>query len=196
MSRKLWMGAVVGAMFLSGCAGTAFVKTSDEQLALGKTSESEIRQKMGTPYREGVVTKNEKQLKTLTYAYANTGGEASGPGVTAAKAQAFYMHQDKLAGYEFISSWKEDSTDFDESRIAQIKKGVSTRSDVLQIMGPPGGKYIYPLIPNQDDEALVYAYNQVKGSAFNLKFYSKMLVVSFSRQGVVTNVEYTSSGEK
>lgn len=196
MSTKLLMSAVVGAVFLTGCAGTSFVKTSDEQLVLGKTSESEIRQKMGTPYREGVVTKNEKQLKTLTYAYASAGGETSAPSVTAAKSQGFYIFQDKLAGYEFVSSWKEDSTDFDETRLSQIKKGVTTRSDVIKIMGPSDGKYIYPLIPNADDEALVYAYNQVKGTAFNLKFYNKILIVSFDKQGIVTNVEYTSSGEK
>lgn len=196
MSKKLFIGIIAGAVFLSGCAGSTFVKTADEQLVLGKTTESEIIQRMGNPYREGVVTKNEKQMKALSYSYANVGGEASAPGVTAAKSQGFYFFQNKLAGHEFVSSWKEDSTDFDEKKIEQIEKLVSTRSNVIDVMGVPGGKYAYPLVQNQDDEAMVYLYNQAKGSAFNMKFYSKLLLVSINKQGVVTNVEYTSSGEK
>ena len=197
MSTHLFISAVIGAVVLSGCAGTAtFVKTPDDQLILGKTSEAEIRQQRGKPYQEGIATKNEKPLKTLSYAYASAGGEGNALDVTAAKSQNFYIFQDKLAGHEFVSSWKEDSTDFDETKIAKIQKDVTTRSEVIKIMGPPGGKYGYPLIPGREDEALVYAYNHVKGSAANLKRYNKLLVVSFNKQGIVTNVEYTSSGEK
>jgi hypothetical protein len=36
----------------------------------------------------------------------------------------------------------------------------------------------------------------VKGSVFDMKFYSKSLIVSFDSNNVVTDVEYLSSGEK
>lgn len=197
MRTHLLFCAVVGAVLLAGCAATTgFVKLPDEQLVLGKTSESEIRQLKGKPYQESTGTKNEKPVKTLSYAYASTGGEANALDVTAAKSQNFHIYQSKLAGHEFVSSWKEDSTDFDETKIKKIQKDVTTRNEVIKIMGPPGGKYRYPLIPGREDEALVYAYNHVKGTAANLKRYNKLLVVSFNKQGIVSNVEYTSLGEK
>ena len=101
-----------------------------------------------------------------------------------------------MVGYEFTSSWKEDSTNFDGDKVSQIKKGESTRSDVVRLLGNPGGKYIYPVIPNSGEEAVNYLYNQTKGSAFNLKFYQKSLIVTFNKQGIVSNVEFTESGQK
>lgn len=184
------------ALFLAGCAGTNFVRVTDEALVLGQTTQAQISARLGSPYLEGVVTKNEQQLKTASYAYASTGGEAAAEGVTAARSQGFYFFNDKLVGYEFSSSWKEDSTDFDSGKVSQIKKGESTRHDVVRLLGNPGGKYIYPVIPNANEEALNYLYSQTKGSAFNLKFHQKLLVVTFNKQGVVTNVEYTESGQK
>ena len=37
------------------------------------------RQKMGSPYQTGDLTKNEKQLKVAHYAYASTGGDSAYP---------------------------------------------------------------------------------------------------------------------
>jgi hypothetical protein len=195
-SSVMKFSVVAFALFLVGCAGTKFVRVADEALVLGQTTQEQIKDRLGSPYREGVVTKNDQQLRTASYAYASAGGEAAADGVTAARSQGFYFFNGKLVGYEFLSSWKGDSTDFDSGKVSQIKKGESTRSDVVRLLGHPGGKYIYPLIPNTSDEAVNYLYHQTKGSAFNLKFYQKLLVVTFSKQGVVTNVEYTESGQK
>lgn len=183
-------------ILLTGCAGTNFVQITDDAMDLGKTTSEQITNRLGSPYREGVVTKNNQQMKTLSYAYSSAGGEAAAEGVVPARSQGFYFLDNKLVGYEFTSSWKEDSTNFDSGRVSQIKKGKSTRSDVVRLLGNPGGKYIYPIIPNNDEEAVSYLYNQTKGSAFNLKFYQKLLVVTFNKQGIVTNVEYTESGQK
>ncbi|MBS1155129.1 MAG: hypothetical protein H6R07_1053 [Proteobacteria bacterium] len=182
--------------FLSGCAGTNFVRTSDDQLIIGKTTEAELKAKLGAPYREGTVTKNDQQIKTMSYAYASTSGEAAAPGVTAARSQGYYIFKDVLAGHEFTSSWKQDSTDFDESKISQIVKGKSTRKDVTALYGLPNGKYAYPVIPAQGDEAYVYLYSQTSGSAFSLKFFNKLLVITFGADGIAKNVEFSSSGQK
>lgn len=152
--------------------------------------------RLGSPYREGVVTKNEQQIKTASYAYASAGGEGAAEGVTPARGQGFYYSNNKLVGYDFSSSWKEDNTNFDGGKVAQIKKGESTRADVLRLFGRPGGKYIYPMIPNKDEDAVNYLYNHVTGTAFNLKFYQKQLVVTFNKQGIVTSVDFTESGQK
>lgn len=184
------------ALLLTGCAGTNFVRVTDDVLVLGQTTQEQIKNRLGSPYQEGVVVKNGQQLKTASYAYANTGGEATAEGVTPARSQGFYFLNEKLVGYEFTSSWKEDSTNFDSGKISQIKKGGSTKSDVIRLLGTPGGRFIYPIIQNNDEEAVNYLYSQTKGSVFDLKFYQKLLVVTFNKQGIVTNVDYTESGQQ
>lgn len=183
-------------ILLTGCAGTNFVRVADDAIVLGQTTSEQITARLGSPYREGTVTKNDQQIKTSSYAYASTGGAAAAEGVTAARSQGFYFFNNKVVGYEFTSSWKEDSTNFDSGKVSQIKKGESTRSDVVRLLGNPGGKYIYPVIPNKGEDAVNYLYNQTTGSAFNLKFYRKQLIVTFNNQGVVTNIEFTESGQK
>lgn len=183
-------------VLLAGCAGTNFVRVPDDAMILGQTSSEQVTARLGAPYQEGVVTKNNQQVKTASYAYASASGEAAAEGVTPARSQGFYFFENKLVGYEFTSSWKEDSTNFDSKKVSQIKKGQSTRSDVVRLLGNPGGRYIYPVIPSNNEEAVSYLYSQTKGSAFNLKFYQKLLVVTFNKQGVVTNVELTESGQR
>ena len=180
----------------SGCAGTNFIRATDDSLVLGQTTQEQIKARLGSPFQEGVVTKNEQQLKTSNYAYANAGGGADADGVIPARSQGFYFFNDKLVGYEFTSSYKEDSTNFDSGLISQIKKGTSTRSDVVRLLGNPGGKYIYPVIDNNNEQGVNYMYTQTRGSAFSLKFYQKILVITFDKDDVVTKVDYTESGQK
>jgi hypothetical protein len=197
VSSRLRAGlAVALALVVAGCAGSSFTRQSDEALGLGRTSYQEIRQRLGAPYREGTVVKNGKQLKTLTYAYASAGGAPAYDGVVATRTQGFYFFEDRLAGYEFVSTWKDDLTDFDGTKATEIKHGASTRAEVVRLIGAPGGKYVYPMIANADEHADVYLYAHVKGSAFNMKLYEKLLVVTYDQRGIVTNVDYRESGQK
>jgi len=188
---------LVLAFVLGGCAGSSSsVSTQpDDGFVLGQTTRQDILQRLGSPYREGTVTKNGKQLKTLTYAFG-MGAAPNRPGINAARGQGFYFLDDKLAGYDFASSWKEDQTDFDAAKLPGIKKGVSTRDDVQRLMGRPGGRYAYPMIPNQSGQADVYLYYETRGSAANLKFYQKLLVVTYDDRKVVSAVEYQETGQK
>lgn len=195
-SSSIATAMAVVVFVLSGCAGSDFVRPETSSFVLGKTTQQEISQKMGKPYRTGTMEKNGKTLQSSSYAYANVGGEAQHSGVTAARSQGFYFLNGTLVGTEFSSSFKTDGTDFDESKVAQIQKGKSTKADVIRIFGQPGGEYIAPLIANQTDRALVYLYSQTKGSAFNLRFYMKNLVVPYNESGVVTDVQYTAQGNK
>jgi outer membrane protein assembly factor BamE (lipoprotein component of BamABCDE complex) len=183
------------ALVVTGCAGSKLSKQSDDALVLGQTSRQEILQRLGSPYREGTVTKNGKQLKTMTYAFA-TGGPPAREGVTPARGQGFYFLDDKLAGYDFTSSWKEDQSNFDGAKVPAIKKGTSTRDDVVRLFGPPRGKYAYPLIADQTRQADVYLYAETRGGPINVKFYQKHLVVTYDERGVVSNVDYQELGQK
>ena len=117
-------------------------------------------------------------------------------GVTPARALGFYFLKNILVGHEFTSSYSGDNTYFEDSKVNQIKKETATRSQVIQIMGKDYGEYIYPLIKEKDENALVYMYSQAKGSAFNLKFYLKVLIVSFDKNDIVTDINFSSSGQR
>jgi len=194
MNKIVTLGMMLSVLVISGCAGTDFKRLNQDQFVYGQDSIQTIRSKLGKPYQEGMITKNDKQFKTMSYAYASTGGEAAYKGVVAARSQGFYFYDNKLVGHEFTSSWAVDSTDFDSSKLSEIKKGETTINEAIELLGKPGGEYIFPLTPNESEKAKVYLYNQTKGSAFNLKFFQKLLVLTYGNSGVVTNVEYTESG--
>jgi hypothetical protein len=194
MSRR---GLAILAVLLvaGGCAGRDFKRPALESLAVGRATETEIRQRFGTPYREGTVLKNNEAMKILSYVYATSASSAPG-GVVPARAQEFYLWRDVLVGHHFTSSFADDRTDFDGAKAAQIKAGETTETAVVGLLGPPHGIYRFPLIADRDARAAVYLFEHVKGTAFNLKFYRQILVVQYDAAGTVKDVEYTATGER
>jgi hypothetical protein len=194
MPRRI-LAILAVLLVAAGCAGRDFKRPAMESLAVGTATEAEIRQRFGTPYREGTVLKNNETMKTLAYAYATTASSAPG-GVVPSRGQGFYFWRDVLVGHDFTSSFADDKTDFDATKAQQIRKGETTESQVVVLLGTPHGIYTYPLINNRDARAVVYLYQETKGTAFNLKFYNQILVVQFNPTGVVTEVEFTATGQR
>ncbi|MBI3346635.1 MAG: hypothetical protein HY020_05425 [Burkholderiales bacterium] len=194
MLRLLLVAA--SATFLVGCAGTNFKRPDAGALEVGKSTAAQVAQVMGAPQQTGELLRNGEKLKQSRYAYAEGAGSGKYPGVTPARAQVFLTFNDLLVAEEFVSSFPNDATDFDDSKIGSIVKGKSTRADVIALLGNPNGRGIHPFIKNKGETAFIYSYSHVKGSVFNMKFYAKSLVVSFDAGGLVTDVEYTSNGEK
>ena len=195
--RKFLAGwSLAAAVLLSGCAGTNFVRPDSSSLVMGQTTYAQIVASMGMPRREGTVQKNDKTINTAQYAYASVGGKPLHPSATPARGINYYFVGGTLVGHEFLSSFAEDHSDFDDSRVKDIVKGKTTRAELTQLLGKPSGAYVYPMIKLEKGEALVYAYTEVTGSAFNMKVYSKKLVVTFDGAGVAADVEYSSSGSR
>jgi hypothetical protein len=188
-------GVLALVLLATACAGRAFTRPSVEGFVVGKSTEAEIRQRFGSPYREGTVVKNNETMKTLAYAYATTMTSAPG-GVVPARGQGFYFWGDVLVGHDFTSSFPEDRTDFDGAKATQIKKGETTEASVEAVLGKPHGTYVYPLINDKTTRGAVYLYQQTRGTAFDLKIYQQILVVQYDTAGVVKEVEYTAAGER
>jgi hypothetical protein len=194
MSRRII--TIVALLLVSaGCAGRDFTRPPMESLAVGQATEAEIRHRFGTPFREGTVLKNNETMKVLSYAYASSASSAPG-GEVPARAQEFYLWRDVLVGHHFTSSFPNDKTDFDGAKAPQIRKGETTESAVVSLLGPPHGAYRYPLIADKDARASVYLFEQAKGTAFSLKFYRQILVVQYDGAGVEKDVEYSAAGER
>ena len=197
MRRLVLLAALVAMnVLLVACAGgKEFVRPSSDELVLGKTTEQEIRKRMGDPERQGTVFRNGQTVTTLSYGYA-----LAVPYVDDVKTRAmgFYFLNGTLVGYEFTSSFDGDKTRFDESKIGNIQRGQTTRQDVIALFGRPGGMYAYPLLKDKDAIALVYFFIDSERHPFGatVKQTRKLLVVPIDRQGVVSDVEYTASEPK
>jgi hypothetical protein len=96
-------------------------------------------------------------------------------------------------------SFKSDHTDFDESRVKDLRRGESTPRDVIALLGSPPGMQAYPLVKNEHDQGLVYAYVHTKlhPGFFTIRttIYRKILVVTVDGGGTVTDIEFTTDGE-
>ncbi|MGF6757767.1 hypothetical protein [Paraburkholderia sp. GAS334] len=184
--------ALVGA--LSGCAGSNFVRPDDAVLQNDKTTISAVRETYGKPFRESNVTKNDQDVTLLSYAYASTGGTPLETGVIPARSLELAFWKDKLVSNVFNSSFKDDASTFDASKRTQIIKGKTTREEVVGLLGRPAGYAVYPAIKDKNGNALVYSYHTTSGSAFNLKFSRRDLIVTLDPKGIVSDVSYESSG--
>lgn len=190
------LAALITTAVLSGCAGTNFKQPDPQSMVVGKSTTADVTRAMGEPRQVGEALKNGQKVKTMHYAYAEGAGTGRYPGVTPARAMVFTAFNDVLVGQEFLSSFPQDATEFDESKVPSIAKGKTTRAEVLTVLGKPNGEAIYPVIKKQDEKAIVYSYSHVRGTVFNLKFYSKTLLISFGSNDVVSDVEFATTGEK
>lgn len=182
-------------ILMAGCAGTNFVRMDNSSLMLGKTTYQEIRSKMGAPFLDGTITKNNKQIQQISYAYGEASGGTFAGGITPARSQGFLFHKGIRGGHEYTSSWPKDSTNFDESKASEIQEGKTTLSEVKAMLGKPSAEYIYPHVSNKDERAIGYLYAETKGSAFSgAQMYHEHLIVSYGQNLVVTNVEFTTQG--
>ncbi|MEQ1560648.1 MAG: hypothetical protein ABL933_17135 [Methyloglobulus sp.] len=190
-------GLVILSFILVGCAGKDFVRPSSDTFQLGQTGYSQVIQQMGEPKNVGEVIKNEKNVKSITYVYASVGGESLEEGVIPARALTYYFYNDTLVGQVFLSSFKSDNSNFDISKIEKIKKGKSTRMDVIQIFGKPTASLIPPMVKATSGKAIGYNYAATRGGAFRQpRSYIKTLQISFDDKDLVSDAEFTSSGEK
>lgn len=192
------LAAILAATLIgvTGCAGSNFTRPAEGELTVGKATKAEVAGRMGDPMQTGELLKNDRKLAQVRYAYAAAGGESAYPGVTPARSMAFTFFNDTLTSKQFVSSFKSDSTDFDAAKSQSITKGKTTKQEVISLLGKPSGEAVYPFIKSAGDQAYIYSYVQAKGSVFNMKFYSKVLVISFDDRNIVTDVEFSSSGEQ
>lgn len=194
--KAVKISALLSVIIITGCAGRDFIRPDLNTIVVGKTTQSEVVSKLGKPYGTGSVEKNGLKLDTASYSYANTGSATQHPGVTGARTLGLYYKNSIVIGTEFTSSFKADGTDFDESKVAQLEKGKSTKEDAIRLFGPPGGDWVFPMTANPNEKAIVYLYHQTKGSAFNLRFYLKTLNIVYDDKGVITDITYSAQGNK
>jgi hypothetical protein len=97
----------------------------------------------------------------------------------------------KLGSYLEVSSFKDDTTDFDTSKISSLQRDKSTRRDVIALFGPPNGAGTYPFISRPDGIAIVYAFSETNVTTREVR--TKTLAIYLDANDVVRDFESNSA---
>jgi len=176
------------ALVLAGLCllGADFARPDPASFALGSTTEAEVRQRFGNPYGQTTSRVGDRVVTTLQYTYAEPR-----TGVIPARAMTYSFYEGRLVGFDYSSSFGADETAFDEEVVKRIKRGETTRTEVLAIAGPPTGQFIYPTpqatVPGR--RAYVYGYSRSERLApATLETANKVLTIAFDDHDVVAEL--------
>ena len=179
------------ALVLAGLCllGADFARPDPASFALGSTTEAEIRQRFGNPYGQTTSRVGDQVVTTLQYTYAEPR-----TGVIPARAMTYAFYEGRLVGFDYSSSFAADETNFDEKIANRLKRGETTRAEVLAIAGPPTGQFIYPTPQAPVPGRRAYVYGYLRGdrpAPTTIETASKVLTIVFDDHDVV--VEFSLS---
>jgi hypothetical protein len=196
----------------AGCApiGTDFVRPTSDSVVLGTTTEAEVRAKYGKPRTERSWGRQDVELarevgapfgaarvsgtmSELDYYFEDRMGDAAAKGVSPSKSVKFWFHNGKLAGWKSHSSFRADSSAFDEKKVQEITAWKSLRGDVVRLMGPPAGVRIHPMVPGEDQQMLTWFTFEFDTSLRETR--ARTLDVLVNGIGVVLDVRYAGSAK-
>lgn len=159
----------------AGCVpvGRDFIRPAPERVEIGTTTPEEVRAKFGPPRSERTWARGDLEIAKeigapfgaprvggsmteLYYYYENRGGVASVQGVEPSRSAHFWFWNGRLAGYRSSSSFKADSTGFDEAKAAAVKPWQTLRANLIAALGEPSGRRAYPLAPAPEMEILTW----------------------------------------
>lgn len=207
-----WLVLVLAAGLLGGCgAGRDFKMPAQGALKLGVTTPAEAVALLGKPLahsteRVNEVAKTSAPQSVFTavrqpgiyesdsYIYIDTSQQGIVGGFANKRPARFLrlvFWNGTLAGYLSWSSFKNDSTNFDESRIPKVERGKSTEADVLALMGKPSGGAIFPLISAREGHEIIYAY--IEDDVHDGQRHVKNFSVYFDAADVVRDMQSTDS---
>ena len=190
----------IAAGCLSGCQSggpreVVFSRPEPSSFVLGKTSYRQILEQYGQPTRRAPWTKNGISLETLSYGHGPA-GQYQRPHVpddaNPERWLSFAFLDGRLVEYLFYSSFEDDHTDFDETKIPEIQKGQTTFPQVISLLGKPAGFSIFPFVRAKDEHGITYNYVHTRKG----RFYHKRLTVSFNARNVATDYDFLSEGDR
>jgi hypothetical protein len=195
MPRRSPRARILAVLLAGACLlGADFGRPDPATITLGKTTEQEIRARFGQPGGQGVTQVGERLVTTLRYTYAEPRSAA-----VPVRTMTYSFHEGRLVGFDYVSSFEADRTGFDETAVKQIKRGESTRAQVLALVGKPTGQYIYPspyaTIPGRHTDTYSSLHNEKLPPGNTIETTARLLTVTFDQRDVVleTNLVTTTS---
>ncbi len=196
MSRFRGIGVLLAALGVSAsaCAGTYIPRAQPGTYEFGRTTYEGILEQYHEPQTRMTTVRNGRKIESLVYVHFSAiAGAAHNSGVIPTRGTVFHFHDGLLVGLEFISSWEEDHSDFDDLQVARIVRGEASRADVVALLGEPSGEHKYPMTDEVGTEAVVYRYGEVRQGGGKTSSFEKNLVVTFDPQGLANEVDLTTT---
>jgi hypothetical protein len=121
------------------CASTdtPFSQASLDSIALGTTRYEEVLAMLGTPQRTGVSQVNGQTIDTVSWLHA------SGKKRRTHRYVSVQFWNGVAVGLLYNSTFEDDTTDFDEAKVAQIVEGHTRVDEVKALLGDPPGRLVY-----------------------------------------------------
>lgn len=132
-------------------------------------------------------------MSELYYYYENRGEAAAAQGVDPSRSARYWFWNGRLVGYQASSSFKVDSTAFDDGKVAAIKPWQSLRADVLAAFGEPSGMRMFPLAPGEDLQVLTWFAFEWDRAAQQSR--ARTLHVLVNGIGVVVDLRFDSAAK-
>jgi len=208
--KKQYIAALC-ALLCASCVATTgreFARPTEQSIALGTSNSAQIRTTYGEPYEQNTETVSreatagaaspfdaapmEGTVVLYTYFLRESQAPINGGGSTV-KWVDFVFLNDKLYVYNYVSNFQSGSTQFDESKLAQLKKKKSTKQDVVSLLGEPGGRAIYPFVLLPGTEKYLYKYFEIEPASNKLK--SKGVELLFDQHGILIDFRFASQSK-
>lgn len=151
---------------------------------------------MGEPFVELDAVVNNEKAQILIYMYASGLGLVDHSGGFPQRVLTLYFAEGVMVGQEFASSFADDSSEFDTTKIAAVHIGKSTRAEVIALLGRPGGEVRYPIIKNKADRGIIYSYTVNAAKHRITPSKRTWMTVSFDANDIVSDVNFNASEVK
>jgi hypothetical protein len=169
--------------------GTRFSHPSDEDLSLGKTTLTEIRDRYGKPASARMSAAHGRAIQQLTYSYATA---ALLTRTVSSGAITFSFDGEVLVGYYSTRISSTAAPDDDEERLKRIRARETTEAQVIALLGPPDGRAIYPEAQAIGLTRLTYTYRVRKGEHSHIR----LVVIIIDTDKTVKTLVSTSTEPK
>jgi len=193
-------------IFLAACSsGRNIMAPQPSSLTIGQTTSAEIIQRFGKPFFKGKTNGDGEEIHHIGYGYSSSLEKAAFESVVPFRGLTFYCIDDILVGYYFTSSFMNDSTYFEPIKVKQVKKGITTRDQVINLFGTSYGEFtLSKFLPNlkkfekdlkdEEGKGIWYFYAQIKRRGSSDIHYNQHLVVTFNKEDIVSNILFDSEG--
>ncbi len=199
LSIRLAALVCLSVMFGCATAGVNFSSEGVKRLSIGSTTEKEVIEAFGEPFKRQTRSEKNIQYQLLIYTYAR--GTANG-----AKGRTLEVEftNGVLNGYLFSSAFKDDSTDFNIDAVSKLNEKPLTLNDVVSLIGRPHGEVRLPSIllektfgpmpeavpPSEASRAVIYLYAEAERESKLLNTHMKLCIVYTTADGSVIETRY------
>jgi len=192
--KKILLVIMVCSLLLScTVVGQNFLYTRIKDLVLGETTKSEAESMLGGPGSSNTISNSDGDFEVIQYLYA-TGI------IVPAQARLLWLEfkEDKLNAYISVSGFEADKTIFDFNAKDNIVRNLSSKAEVLQVLGEPSGKALFPTTLEDykkydEDWSEVWSWTYASAPVAILgmdisPYKSQSLYVYFDVQGIVQEI--------